>query len=239
MSVAGVYNIELTLPPLQLARPLSPSVSTLTMVRFVLFATLLCSVPSLLAQDTSLRAVEEAFNKANITRDLQIHFKPSLLLEVTWPQSSGKSIATHTGQYFPRNATAGPPHFAVRGQLPRHTHQFVLAAVDPDAPYPTNPNVSQVRHLLQGDVVPVRHPRDHQWILVNETAPVSVWLQPAPPADSPPHRYIFLLYEQPRDFNKQTFVTANTSIEFFNLSTFAREVHLRNPIAGSFVLVSP
>ena len=53
------------------------------------------------------------------------------------------------------------------------------------------------------------------------------------------HSYIFLLFEQPVDFNRQRFVTANTSIANFNISTFARETGLGRPVGGTFMLVAP
>ena len=51
--------------------------------------------------------------------------------------------------------------------------------------------------------------------------------------------YIFLLFEQPRGFNQQTLVNASTSIANFNISQFAIEVGLGNPIAGTFMMVGP
>ncbi|GJE91792.1 PEBP-like protein [Phanerochaete sordida] len=203
---------------------------------------LLCGLTIVFAQDTSLAAVETAFNNANIPKDLQIQLKPLVLLEVIWPQPSGRSITTRAGQSFPLNDTAGPPQFAVRGALSQDTHKFVLAAVDPDAPYPQDPNVAQVRHILQGDLVLGPALGSQTYKLVNETPALTDWIQPEPPADSPPHRYIFLLYQQPKGFDSQTFVAPNDSIparEYFNISQFAEEVGMGDPIGGSFVLVSP
>ncbi|GJE97182.1 PEBP-like protein [Phanerochaete sordida] len=208
-------------------------------MRFTLSTTwLLCGLVSVLAQDTSLKTVEAAFEKANIPADLHITFKPSTLLEVTFPQATGPSITIHASEQLPRNATVGPPHFAVRGVLPA-TRDFVVATVDPDAPTPADPTVAQIRHFLAGNFVRGRITGLEQVTLVNETVPLSGWQQPTPPAGSPAHRYIFLLFEQPKDFNSQTFVTPNTSISNFNISQFAQEVGLGNPIAGSFMLVAP
>lgn len=207
-------------------------------MRFAVLTTwLVCGLLSVSAQDTSLRAVKAAFEKANIPSDVHITFNPSVLLEVTFPQPSGPSITIHAGEQLPRNATVGPPHFAVRGVLPP-SREFVVATVDPDAPTPQNPTVAQIRHFLAGNFVRGRITGLEQRQLVNETVPLSGWQQPTPPAGSPAHRYIFLLFEQPEDFNSQTFVTANTSIANFNISQFAQEVGLGNPIAGSFMSVS-
>jgi hypothetical protein len=52
-------------------------------------------------------------------------------------------------------------------------------------------------------------------------------------------RYIFLLFKQPDGFNDQTVVTPNTPTSLFNISAFAQEVGLGDPIAGTFMLVAP
>ena len=52
-------------------------------------------------------------------------------------------------------------------------------------------------------------------------------------------RYVFLLFEQPLGFNSQTELNATTSIANFNISKFALDVGLGNPLGGSFMLVGP
>jgi len=78
-------------------------------------------------------------------------------------------------------ATTGPPTFTIRGE---GTGPFVVAAVDPDAPTPQSPTLSQIRHFLGGDFV-----ANSSFILSNSTAAISEWVQPAPPAGSDAHRY--------------------------------------------------
>ena len=51
--------------------------------------------------------------------------------------------------------------------------------------------------------------------------------------------YVFLLFQQSREFANQTLVTSNTSIINFNISQFADEVNLGKPIGGTFILVGP
>ncbi|KAF8989101.1 phosphatidylethanolamine-binding protein [Cyathus striatus] len=117
---------------------------------------------------------------------------------------------------------------------------FVIAAVDPDAPTPQNPTNAQIRHFLGGNFVPAQvGPLISTPLLKNSTPAVSDFKQPTPPAGSDPHRYVFLLFEQPRGFNAQTLVTPSTSIENFNISSFAAAVGLGNPIAGTFMRVGP
>ncbi|KAG6831325.1 hypothetical protein H0H92_011240 [Tricholoma furcatifolium] len=191
-------------------------------------------------QDTNLRTVEEAFEAASIPQDIFITFKPTALLEVTFPQPTGPSITLHAGIQLPRNATAGPPTFAAAGL--RDAGPFVVATVDPDAPMPADPTEAEIRHFLGANFFAIDPRAGEGGVLqrlVNETAAISNFKQPTPPAGSPAHRYIFLLFEQPEGFNAQTLVTADTSIENFNISAFAEATGLGNPVAGTFMLVAP
>ncbi|KAG7088966.1 hypothetical protein E1B28_012911 [Marasmius oreades] len=183
------------------------------------------------AQDTDIRQVVRAFDAANIPQDLRIRFAPEVLLEVSLPQTSGRTITLHAGVQLPRNATAGPPSFAVRGDA--GSGPFVVATVDPDAPTPQDPTAAQIRHFLGGNFVNVGGN------LRNNTPAISEFLQPTPPAGSDAHRYIFLLFRQSRQFNTQTEVNSSTSISLFDIAKFAADTNLGSPIGGTFMLVAP
>ena len=76
------------------------------------------------AQDTNLRTVVNTFNQFNVsiiidicngllhivwnwfyqvTRDTDIVFDPTILLEVAFPQASGNDVPVHAGVQLPRN----------------------------------------------------------------------------------------------------------------------------------------
>ncbi|KAF8148255.1 phosphatidylethanolamine-binding protein [Crassisporium funariophilum] len=184
------------------------------------------------AQDTSLASVRRAFNNAHLPGDISLAFNPKVLLEVTFPQTSGRPITLHAGLQLPRNATAGPPTFRVIGEAGRGP--FVVAAVDPDAPTPQTPTSAQIRHFLGGNFI-----LEDSSLLTNKTAAISNFRQPTPPAGSDPHRYTFLLFNQPKSFNQQTLVNATTPVSLFNISQFAEAVGLGEPIGGTFMLVGP
>lgn len=191
-------------------------------------------------QDTSLAEVKSAFEAANIPTDLHLTFNPQFLFEVTFPEGTESPITLHAGVQLPRNATAGPPTFAAvdngSGDLGRGP--FVVATVDPDAPTPQDPTEAQIRHFLGPNFLAAL-PSDRLHPLKNITAALSEFLQPTPPAGSPAHRYIFLLFRQPAGFNSQTLVNATTSISNFNISAFAAATGLGRPIAGTFMMVAP
>ncbi|KAE9402302.1 PEBP-like protein [Gymnopus androsaceus JB14] len=186
------------------------------------------------AQDTSLAAVKAAFDAADLPEDIFFTFDPSVLLEVTFPEASGKDIVLHAGIHVPRNDTAGPPTFAVIG--PAGKGPFVVATIDPDAPTPQDPTSAEIRHFLGGNFFASGEPVQH---LTNVTPAISEFRQPTPPAGSDAHRYTFLLFNQPPGFNGQNLVNSTTSVSNFNLSSFALATGLGQPIGGTFMLVAP
>ncbi|KAF8644431.1 hypothetical protein AX16_008490 [Volvariella volvacea WC 439] len=199
-------------------------------------ALLLSLFGATVAQDTSLSAVKQAFDKANIPTNLAINFNPQALLQVSLPQPSAREITLSAGVQLLRNQTAGPPTFSVTGAAQTGLGPFVIASVDPDAPTPQNPTNAQIRHFLGGNFF---LSSDRGGLLSNSTPAISGYRQPTPPAGSDAHRYIFLLYKQPAGFNQQTIVTPSTSIAGFNISNFALRVGLGDPIGGTFMLVAP
>ncbi|KAJ3567080.1 hypothetical protein NP233_g6596 [Leucocoprinus birnbaumii] len=200
------------------------------------------------AQDLSVAAVKRAFDNANIPTDLKINFNPKFLLEVVLPQPSGLPVLVHTGIQLPRNDTAGPPVFnLINPSNPLGQNAgpgpFVIAAVDPDAPSPTNTSNAQVRHFLGGDFLPARLPIPgagsvESPLLSNTSAAISDWRQPTPTMGN--HRYVFLVFNQPNGFdaNSQAFVNATTPIQRWDVATFIQQVGLGEPIAGTFMMVA-
>ncbi|EIN14351.1 PEBP-like protein, partial [Punctularia strigosozonata HHB-11173 SS5] len=100
--------------------------------------------------------------------------------------------------------------------------------VDPDAPTPQQPNISQIRHFVGGGFRLAGVPT------FNTTPAISDFVQPSPPTNSDSHRYILLLWHQPADFP----TSIDPSIEDFNVTAFAEQVGLGEPIAGNFFTVS-
>ncbi|KAK0464776.1 PEBP-like protein [Desarmillaria tabescens] len=184
-----------------------------------------------ISQDTNLTEVSQAFINADIPEDIYLKFDPSFLLEVSLPQATNSSIVLKAGVELPRNATVGPPSFTLVGQN-INRGPFVVAAVDPDAVQ----SRSEIRHFLGGNFV-AEHISDTCTVLSNKTAAVSEWLQPSPPVGTGIHRYIFLVFKQPKGFNDQTLVNSTSPYWSWNISAFGEAVGLGDPIAGTFFLV--
>jgi len=205
------------------------------------FSTIVVAFVSLVvAQDRSLAEVQSAFAKADIPEDAHITFEPNTLLEVIFPQATTRPVLVTAGVQLQRNQTAIPPRFGIKSATASQRQEtFVVSMLDLDAPTPQNPNVSQIRHFLGANFHLEEQNRFGVSLLSNSTPALSDFLQPTPPAGSDPHRYIFLLFVQPPNFNKQDFVNASTPTTDFSISTFAKEVGLGNPLGGSFMRVGP
>jgi len=82
--------------------------------------------------------------------------------------------------------TAGPPIFGLvdlKNPLGNNQGPFVVAAVDPDAPTPTDTSHAQVRHFLGGDFFArdlLMHGSGNGLLLGNTSAAISDWMQPTP-----------------------------------------------------------
>ena len=131
----------------------------------------------------------------------------------------------------------------------------MIAIVDPDAPTPENPADGPVRHFLGGDFVL----KDDGKTLANNTPAITEYTKPNPESGSKPHRSVdilhsliaqlfliclahrcvFLLFKQPDGFKDQKEITPDSPRPSFNVSGFAQKVGMGDPVAGTYVLVSP
>ncbi|KAF9555136.1 PEBP-like protein, partial [Agrocybe pediades] len=164
-------------------------------------------------------------------------FQPRVQLHVLFPQNTTNTLISVTpGEQLQRNETALAPSYRMAGEAGTDG-PFLIVMVDPDAPTPQNRSYSVVRHFMGGNYV-VSHGKGsrrhrHQHNLMNVTEAI------APYHGARPSTYIFLIYNQPPDFDKQTLVTPAASRFFFNLSSFASATGLGQPIGGNFMLVGP
>ncbi|KAI5121062.1 hypothetical protein M0805_008578 [Coniferiporia weirii] len=207
---------------------------------FLIAATVSSLLSPSLSQDTSVATVKAAFDNANIPEDAYITFDPTVLLEASFPQPSAPAVPITAGESVARNLTALPPSFGIQctgSAIPEGP--FVVAMVDLDAPTPQNRSLAEVRHFLGGNF-DLGHPNAHGLALLSNSSPaVTEFQQPSPPAGSDPHRYTFLLFRQSASFNGQTEVNSTTSTLSFNISQFAVDYDLGNPLGGTYMLVGP
>jgi len=96
-------------------------------------------------------------------------------------------------------------------------------------------------HTLLKDYKPASTPVDGLYTLTSTATTPKTWTAPAPPAENPPypHRYVNYLYTQPRDFSvpasQQSAVSSGLR---FNITQFAIDAHLGDPVLGNYFQVT-
>ncbi|KAJ2912192.1 hypothetical protein MD484_g8218, partial [Candolleomyces efflorescens] len=182
--------------------------------------------------DTSTSDVVAAFNQYNVTTRFGITFNPTAILGVAF---TGQTQSFKAGQSVARNITATTPQLSLYGiGADPGPGPFVIVMADPDVPTPQNPSFGPVRHWLAGNYYPTRTSN----VLTPSGTAITPYFQPTPGVGSPAHRYTYLLYKQPSNFNQQMIVTSQTSIVNWNVSQFASRAGLGDPIAGTFMMVT-
>ncbi|GBE80003.1 PEBP-like protein [Sparassis crispa] len=170
-------------------------------------------------------------------------FDPIAVLNVAF-KTSNSTIGVTPATNLTVEQTAQPPSFALTSSNTTLDGQtFVIVMIDPDAPTPTNTSWSLVRHILAGDF----HASGNFSLgapLTNSSAAITPFIAPGPPAGSPPHRYIQLLFIQPPNFDTLAPEYVNTSSSIparldWNLTSFSKEVGLGSPVAGNFFYTGP
>ncbi|RXW17742.1 hypothetical protein EST38_g8116 [Candolleomyces aberdarensis] len=194
-------------------------------MRFPSLVALVSLASCAFAQDTSIADVVTAFNNANVPNAFGIRFNPTALLQVTFTRN-GVPTTFSSGTNVPRDATAPVPTFKLVGAS--DPGPYVIATVDPDGG-----QFGHVRHFLAGNYQLNTATND----LTNTSQPITAWFQPSPGAGNPAHRYVFWAFKQSPNFNEQRLVTAQTYIGNWNLSSFAAQTGLGDPVAASFMLV--
>ncbi|OAA65250.1 Phosphatidylethanolamine-binding protein PEBP [Niveomyces insectorum RCEF 264] len=97
-------------------------------------------------------------------------------------------------------AYAVPSSFLPPGGADKDKTRYLCLSLDIDAPFPSFPFLSPILHGVQTDLVlsPATAAAGDGWTpLVSDVTAVVAYSGPRPPPISGPHRYIFLLYEQP------------------------------------------
>lgn len=77
----------------------------------------------------------------------------------------------------------------------------MVVALDIDAPFPSFGVLGPILHWIQSDLRPVANDSGDTAVLQSTAPFVANYIGPAPPPGSAPHRYVFMLYEQPEGFS--------------------------------------
>jgi len=128
------------------------------------------------------------------------------------------------GEVVSLAAARSPPTFALGDSDGINTNaNYIIVCVDPDAGAS-----AQVVHFLGTDFSPAPGRATN---LTADAAPALEYRPPAPPEGTGPHRYVWLLYRQPRGFVARDVPTTRTA---FDVDGWRRANGLADAIAGTF-----
>lgn len=116
------------------------------------------------------------------------------------------------------------------------TTTYLMVALDIDAPFPSCAVLGPILHWIQ----PGLTMEQGSPTLKAETPFVANYIGPAPPPGSSPHRYVFMLYEQPASFDGAKYAPPNgqnlpnTRRMRYNLDSWAKEIGLGPLVAANY-----
>jgi len=148
--------------------------------------------PLVLAQDTNLglQAIKAHFQQSHLVPDLFSTFAPTALVTLNF--SAG--VVLQPGQNLSQEQVAPVPTVTV--QNGNTTAKYTLAMLDADTVGSKLPD-GQTRHWLVNGV----YIADSSVFTNASSTEVTAYAGPAPPANSGPHRYVVVLYNQPDSFH--------------------------------------
>jgi phosphatidylethanolamine-binding protein (PEBP) family uncharacterized protein len=102
-----------------------------------------------------------------------------------------------SGESVPLADTKVTPTFALGDSSAINTSsKYIVVGIDPDAPSREDPTLAQVLHYMNTDFSPA--PGQATNLTSTNDAETKSYAPPGPPEGTGPHRYIFLLFRQPR-----------------------------------------
>ncbi|KAF2110403.1 phosphatidylethanolamine-binding protein [Lophiotrema nucula] len=82
--------------------------------------------------------------------------------------------------------------------------KYLAFAIDLDAPFPSMPVLGPILHGIQTDLTTEGEADADGYVkLATAVKPVVIYAPPGPPPISAPHRYVFLIWEQPQDLTSE------------------------------------
>jgi phosphatidylethanolamine-binding protein (PEBP) family uncharacterized protein len=203
----------------------------------------LALIPFVYAQDSNIADVMDALTQAKVIPDvIPSGFQPRFPLDVKFTDNNGTVWPVTAGVNLTMNQTANIPSFAIVSNNTQIIGKpYLMAIVDPDAPTPQSPNVSQFRHFLGADYIS-NGSTNGEFVLMNKskTATLTDYVGPTPPKDSDAHRYVVLCYLQnSTGINAPSGFNASNRTNF-NITNFVDNVQGNNLtlLAATFFFVS-
>lgn len=148
----------------------------------------------------------------------------------------------HLNQLNPSTEAQAIPEISFSTTTTTANKTYLLVSIDLDGPFPSFSILSPILHWIQPSLHPTPS-NDNTTTTLKANAPfIANWIGPEPPPGSGPHRYVFLLYEQPEGFEVQRYAPgAGKEMGIwgrvrFDLDGFEREVGLGEVVAVNYFL---
>ena len=120
------------------------------------------------------------------------------------------------------------------------TGTYIVISLDIDAPFPSLTVLGPILHWIQPGLKPEPAVDGVSRLSTFDTPFVANYIGPAPPPGSSPHRYVFLLYEQPAGFDGKKYAPpggknlSNWNRMRYNLGAFEKEAKLGPVLAANY-----
>jgi phosphatidylethanolamine-binding protein (PEBP) family uncharacterized protein len=150
---------------------------------------------------------------------------------------------TTLGQTIAKELAQSAPKLHL--QSPNHSKTYMTISLDPDAPFATFPFLSPILHNCQTGLAGADGDTgEEEWTcLAASEGPAAPWIPPKPPRISGPHRYVFLVWEQPEGVTQETvrqmmgWAKENVGLGQrvrWDVEGFVRKIGLREIVAGAW-----
>ncbi|TRX93022.1 hypothetical protein FHL15_006160 [Xylaria flabelliformis] len=125
--------------------------------------------------------------------------------------------------------------------------KYIAVSLDLDPPFPSFPFLGPILHGIHIDLVPGTPDSDGFAPLEGSKDWLVSYLAPGPPKPSSAHRYIFLVFEQPKALDGAKIKSLAGLAEevkltgrlWWNEETFEKKLGLGDVLAGNYWLTSP
>ena len=114
-------------------------------------------------------------------------------------QFSESTTVNEPGVKLSSAATKTTPTLSISSSLirPHAGDKYVVVCLDLDAPFPSFSALGPAAHWIEFDLIAIRSALEDFTPFESTSKSVMYYAGPGPPPPSAPHRYVFLVWEQP------------------------------------------
>ncbi|KAJ9264368.1 hypothetical protein DTO212C5_7203 [Paecilomyces variotii] len=140
------------------------------------------------------------------------------------------------GQHIPKAEATSPPELSFNTT----SGTYLVINVDLDAPFKSFNFLGPVLHWVQSGLTPEMIEGGTSVLKPHDTPVIANYARPGPPPGSGPHRYVFLLYEQPEGFDVTKYAPAGGKPVGvrrrmrYDLDAFEKKANLGPVIAANY-----